>query len=187
MIIYKGLFPYREKFNASTAIAYSTLVSHSLWENGIVFDGNGDFDIDAAKDYLDVCKDNDGFSYIDVPYFTCSTLSHTLQMSERNVKYVLKNLRKNNILKSDCIFVPSWLIESGYVKIAENTTMKGWQLVLYSLLKERSEYFGGKIDTWTYKIAEMFSTTENNVNVLLSILKKKGYIFKTKKGEIYVK
>lgn len=187
MIVYKGLFPYREKFSGSSAIIYSTLVSHSLWEYGEVFDGQGCFDLDKTKLYLDVCKDKDGYSFIDLPYFTCSTLTTTLGMSERNVRYSLKDLREKKILTDDSICCPLWLIKGGYVKIVKGTMLKGWQLIFYSLLKERADYFGGQIDTWAYKLAEQFSTTTNNIYVLINILKSKGYVSRTKNNKLLVK
>lgn len=187
MVIYKGLFRYRNQFSGCEAILYSTLVSHSLWQYGEVFDGKGEFDMNFAKDYLEVCEDDNGYSYIDLPYFTCSTLSKTLKMSERNIRYTLKSLRQKRIISDKFIYCPKWLIESGYLKLPDNTNLKGWQLVFYALLKNRSDYFGGSMDTWAYKIAEMFYTTPNNVYFLINVLKNKGYVRRGKDNKLLVK
>lgn len=187
MIAYKGLFPYRDYFSGSSVIVYSTLVSYSLYWYGEFFDSQGNFDIDLVNEHLEYCKDEKGRSYINVPYYTCSTIMESMEMSERNVRYVLKDLRNKQLMVDDTILCPSWMIQSGYVKVVNGTGLKGWQLIFYSLLKERANYYGGQIDTWTYKLADMFSTTTNNVKALISILKKKGYVYRASNGNLVVR
>lgn len=187
MIVYKRLFHHRDVFSGSSAIVYSTLVSYSLFEYGQVFDCDGNFDIDLVQMYLDDCRDEYGRSYIEVPYYTCSTITESMEMSERNVRYVLKDLRSRDFLVGDYIYCPLNLIKGGYVKIVKGTDLKGWQLVFYSILKERASYFGGSIDTWAYKLADMFSTTTNNVYVLINTLKKKGYVYRSSNGRLVIR
>lgn len=187
MIIYKGLFQYRDKFSGSEAIIYSTLLCHSLWQYGEVFDSHGFFDIDIVKEFLEDIKDDEGYSYIDIVDFTCTKISKKLGMSERNVRYALKSLRRKKIIVDETILCPQWLLESGYLKIPENTTLKGWQLIFYTLLKNRSDYFGGSIDTFANRMAEMFHTTINNVYFLLHELKKKGYVARDAKNRLVIK
>ena len=187
MIVYNGLFSHKDIFSGCGAILYSTLVSHSIWSYGEFFDSYGELDMDAVNEHLDECKDENGVSYIELPYYTYSTLSSTLEMTERNVRYIIKDLQEGKYIVDDGIYCSKWLINSGYTKIVKGTTLKGWQLVFYSLLKDRANYFGGSIDTWASRLAKLFSTTTNNVYFLISTLKKKGYVYRAKNGRLVVR
>lgn len=187
MIVYNGLFSHKDIFSGCGAILYSTLVNKALWEYGEFFDSDGLFDMDIVNEHLDECKNENGVTYIEAPNYTYSAISHSLEMTERNVRYIIKDLQKEKLLYGDSIFCPKWLVNSGYTKIVKKTTLTGWQLVFYSLLKDRAEYFGGSIDTWGYRLAELFHTTTSNVYSLISILKRKGYVYRAKNGRLIVK
>lgn len=187
MIIYKSLFPHRNKFNGSEAIIYSEIVSRSLLDSGKVFNSDGQFDFCNAKKYIASCENSDGHTFLKLPKFTCNSIMNSTNLSDRNVRYTLKQLRQKCVLFENHVYCPDWLIEDGFLKLVDNTDLKGWQLVFYSLIKERTDYYGGEIDTFAYRLAELFETTKNNIYVLLNILKKKGYIERLSNGHIAIK
>lgn len=192
MIIYKDFFERRDEFSGSTAIVYSTLISYSLWKMGAdAFDSKGDFDIIRVEEYMNTDYEYYGGDYIELQYFSCKTLAKTLNMSLRNVQYSVKFLRDEGYIMigddgNEYIKAERSVLRCGYIKIEPVKDLKGWQLVFYSILKERASYYNGSIDTWAERLAEIFKTTKENVHSLIRELKAKGYVKRLRNGRLLI-
>ena len=183
MVVFKELFSHREDLNGSEAIVYSTLAHQSLWKIGEMFDTDGNYSKQLAKELLD----DYGDGYIDCAYYTPQWLADETGLSVRNVWYVLHKLREHGYLVGNSIYVPFWIVKKGFIKLPKNTHLSGWQLVFYSIVKQRCDYYGGSIDTYTHRLAELACITDANARKQLSILMKKGYLFRDKKGHLTIK
>lgn len=94
---------------------------------------------------------------------------------------------EKGILSNNYISCPSALIDSGYMELPPDTMLTGQQLVFYAFLKDRAREHNNTVDTWVYRLAELFCTSESNVNFLLSKLRKAGYIERLDDGRLRIK
>lgn len=182
MVIFKELFSQRDKFNGSEAIVYSTLVYKSISMVGDLFDEKGHLMTEYIEDHLENVYDK----YISCCWYSVSKLANDTNMSIRNIKYILNKLKDIDYISGDEIYAPYSLIKKGYLTIPSDTDLSGWQLVFYAFLKERCDYFGGSIDTWSSRLAELFGTTSDNIRKLISILTQKGYITRNDSGNLTI-
>ena len=188
MVFYKILFKQREQITGSMAIIYSTLVGQSLMMYGELFDHEGTFDYDSAKEYI--CEaTEDGKYYIDCVDINVTRLSKLTEMTKQNVRLTLHRLRKNHYIsiEHESIYCPINLLDEGFIKIPNGTNLKGWQLIDYAFMKDRSRHYGGSIDTWASKLSESLNTTTDNVYKSIERLKKKGYVKRENNGHLLIK
>lgn len=188
MVFYKILFKQREKITGSMAILYSVLVAHSLLRNGEIFDGHGDFDYDAAKEFIDNATEG-GKYYIDYYPLSVSYLSKTTGMTKQNIRLTLKRLYDANFIdvEDEAIYCPTSLLDDGFMRIPDDTSLRGWQLIDYAFMKERSASYEGTIDTWASVLSELLHTTKENVYMTISRLKEKGYVERQSDGRLLIK
>lgn len=73
-----------------------------------------------------------------------------------------------------------------YFPLLLESGLKGELLVFYSYLKNKSEHFGGTIDTFKYKIAEEFRTTKIAVTNMLNRLYRKGFAERLENGKLKI-
>lgn len=187
MVFYKILLNQREKITGSMAIVYSTLVGQSIL-NGEVFDCDGLFDYDLARDYIYDMTGN-GKYYIDLPTPRIGFLAKQTGMTKQNVRLTLQRLDESDYigLREESIYCPVNLLDEGFVKIPNDTTLKGWQLIDYAIMKERSIGHNNTIDTWASKLAENLHTTKENVYMTIMRLKEKGYVERLPNGKLRIK
>lgn len=186
MIIYKYLFRLRDSLSGCDAIVYSTLVGHSITSYGECYNADGAFDIETAKEIISENYDYHRKDYIEYNPISYSKLSADTGITKRNIIYIMNKLREKRYIIDDEIFCPMKLLDEGFIKLPQNTRLKGWQLIFYALLKERSIPYHGTIDTWAYRLAELFKTNDTNIYAYIKYLKDKGYIQRLKNGKIQV-
>lgn len=188
MVFYKILFKERERFTGSMALVYSTLVGYSLMQADNLFDPEGEFDYQYARDAIKDLTGN-GEYYIDLAYLSVSTLAKKLGMTPQNVRLTLNTLDEKGFIKriSDAIYCPVNLLDEGFFDVPNDTSLKGWQLIDYAFMKDRSRAYFGYIDTWASRLAEMLHTTEGNVYMTIKRLKAKGFLERQKNGKLLVK
>nr|DAY73205.1 MAG TPA: NinG recombination protein [Caudoviricetes sp.] len=73
-----------------------------------------------------------------------------------------------------------------YFPLLLESGLKGELLIFYSYLKHKSEYFGGTIDTFKYKLAEEFHTTKIAVTNMLNRLYRKGFAERLENGKLKI-
>lgn len=188
MVFYKILLKERGRITGSMALVYSTLVGYSLMQADNLFDPEGEFDYYHARE---VIKDltGDGKYYIDLAYLSVSTLSKRLGMTPQNVRLTLDRLDEQHFIgyENDAIYCPVNLLDEGFVKVPNDTNLKGWQLIDYAFMKDRAHDYLGVMDTWASRLAEMLHTTESNVYMTIKRLKAKGYLERLPNGSLRVK
>lgn len=164
-VVYKKLFGMREKFTGTDAIVYSNLLRLSLRGT--------------------IVKSED--EYIKMYSIKNKNLAQICLCSERAITYSIKYLKEIGYIRDSDIYSPSAIINGGYLKLLNVKDLKGWELILYSFIKERSKYYNGPIDTYAYRIAELLGTTTNTIYGEIHRLKERGYVERLKDGLLLVK
>ena len=187
MVFYKILLNQRENITGSMAIVYSTLVGQSIL-NGEVFDCDGAFDYEAARQFIYDQTEN-GAYFIDLPSPRIGYLSRHTGMTKQNVRLTIRRLDEAGYIgiKQESIYCPVNLLDEGFIKIPNDTHLKGWQLIDYAIMKERSIGHNNTIDTWASKLAENLHTTKENVYMTIMRLKEKGYVERLPNGNLRIK
>lgn len=188
MVFYKILFKQREKITGSMALMYSTLVGNSLLHYGEVFDADGNFDYDCARQTIYDLTEG-GKYYIDYYPMKVCTLAKKLGMTQYNVRLTLERLDQANFIgiEQDSIYCPLNLLDEGFMKVPNDTKLKGWQLIDYAFMKDRAWEYYGEIDTWASRLAEMLHTSRENVYMTIKRLKDKGYVERLASGHLHIK
>lgn len=154
MVFYKILLKERERITGSMALVYSTLVGYSLMQSDNLFDPDGEFDYFYAREAIKELTE-DGRYYIDLAYLSVSTLSKRLGMTPQNVRLTLNSLEEKNFIdrRQEAIYCPVNLLDEGFIKVPNDTNLKGWQLIDYAFMKDRAQAYHGEIDTWAGRLA----------------------------------
>lgn len=186
MFIYRLLLQKKDVITCDEAIVYSLLVGHSILSVGEVFDADGDFCMDAAEEYLSFCHEDTGREYIDLCEISKKKLSKMTGISRRQIYNIIDNLEKKKFIVDDTIFCPYRLLSEGFIKLPNNTKLKGWQLVFYAFLRSLSSNYNGSIDTWASKMAEYFHSSKTAILSLIRELTRKGYVKRMKNGNLLI-
>lgn len=185
MVFYREFLKY-EWLNANEKIVYSYLIYKSLAECEYAFKGDkglGEFDFSEVE--AEIGLDDDGF----IACVECSynTIAKDLCMTRRTAINVVNSLKDRG-------FIRDWVdedgithkeikvilddITKGYYKFYTSEVCNGSLAIFYSYLRSKSEYRKAPLDTWTYKLAEEFHTSQDNVKTMLSRLMKKGLVYR---------
>lgn len=188
MVVYKYLLDKRGSMSSGMALVYSALLERSIMSNGEIFDCEGTFDIVNAREFIEDMTDG-GYYNIDMPYFTTKWLSGKTGISQQHVRMIIKDLdRLGYINIDDCsISCPVDVLNKGFLKLDVNTGLKGWLLIDYHFMKERALRYGGKIDTYGSRLAELMHTTQWCVFKTIEKLKKKGFVERLSDGRLLIK
>lgn len=160
-VFYKVLFNERQILSASACMIYSVFLHRQYTNNK--------------------------FKSPNIEHISNSELSKITGISKRNIIIVKQELFNKGYICDNNIKIPNNIQECGYLRVPIDTDLSGWQLVFYAFLKERCDYFGGSIDTWSSRLAELFGTTSDNIRKLISILTQKGYITRNDSGNLTIK
>ena len=160
------------KWTASQQLVYSHLLSQSILRLDCVFHRDGT-SIDYTKVIDDYCDERDE---IDLWDFNVQTMSALLNLSRQNVYNCIDFLRCKQYVNDNCIYCPKDIVYHGYFELMTHTGLTKHLLIFYSWLIERGQNYGGAIDTFSYKLAELFGTNESNIRTMLSRLSEKGYV-----------
>lgn len=111
--------------------------------------------------------------------------SKLLGISLKSYELCVSQLRSLGYLteKNDLLFNIKNL---RYFPLLVDSGLKGELLIFYSYLKNKSEYFGGTIDTFKYKLAEEFHTTKIAVTNMLNRLYRKGFAERLENGKLKI-
>lgn len=187
MVFYKILLKQREKITGSMAIVYSSLLAKSIL-NGEIFDFDGKFDYDAAHEFI-TDQTGNGEYFISMNNPGIGSLAKTTGMTKQNIRLTLKRLNEDNYIsiQHQSIYCPVNILDEGFMKIQNDTSLKGWQLIDYAFMQERAWEYYGEIDTWASRLAEMLHTTRENVYMTINRLKTKGYVERLQNGNLRIK
>ena len=163
-IFYKDLFNYRNQISGTEAIVFSNLIKISLRD-----------------------KSNIIGSSLKIAHFSRNELAKKCFCVPHSVRNSIKNLTANGFIKDDFIENYKDYTTHGYVRIEHIDDVKGWQLIDYAIIKERSIGHNNTIDTWASKLAENLHTTKENVYMTIMRLKEKGYVERLPNGKLRIK
>lgn len=88
--------------------------------------------------------------------------------------------------EENTIRISKELFKGKHFPLLLDSGLKGELLIFYSYLKNKSEYFGGTIDTFKYKLAEEFHTTKIAVTNMLNRLYGKGFAERLNNGKLKI-
>ena len=162
-IFYKSLFAQRGVLSGTDVIVLSNLIKLSLRSNENKCGSNLKIHRIATKEIAEKCL-----------------------CTPNSIRNSLRNLTCSGHIKDGLIKDFAQITANGYIKIEPIRNAKGWELILYSFLKERSRPYNGTIDTWATRIANLTNTTADNVIAQIHRLKSKGYLERLNDGRLRV-
>lgn len=211
MILYRAFFrDFKDwmSLDANEQIVYSAIVNYAvvyesqLWnieERSICMEG-----------LYDWAKDDDTLD-LTVDFLTLDRLAKYCGLSINTLKGktgVFARLMDKGLVseteydKQYNVIVPVALLQGGWFKLISGTTLKAKQLIFYSFLYNRLEYFNRNqyskkgrntqclknqtLDTWVYRLAEDFGETKTAVYSLIRELTKKGYLRRDADGKLEI-
>ena len=107
-------------------------------------------------------------------------------MTPKTVRKALQGLQDKGVIDGSFIKCPARLLDYGFSELSKTKELKGLQLLLYNYIKDRQYFFGGSIDTWEYKLAEVLHTKTNIIKNAIHELKEKGFVQRTLTGKLQV-
>lgn len=159
-------------WTAAQQIVYSHLLSQSILRLDSVFHADGT-NIDYVEVINDYC-DEDG--EIDLVDYNVQKLATLLNLSRQKVYDSIEFLRYQRYIHDDFIYCPKEIINHGYFELKMDSGLSKQLLIFYSWLYERGQPYNGAIDTYSYRLAELFGTNENNIRAMIFRLAEKGYV-----------
>lgn len=185
MVFYRHLF-HVEDMSPNECIVYSSLLAHSLMASEH-FKENGVFSTMRVKAIINANVD-DGFGEVItyIPFDSISKLARMLEMTRNTVKKVIQSLMRKDCLNRLFISCPTELLDEGYINIPAETGLRGRQLIFYAALLDRASRYQGTIDTWAYKLSELFGLSMSNTYYILHELYAKGLVERTEDGKLKI-
>lgn len=186
MIYYRYLFKNDWGLSPNEGLVYSALLSHSLMTSEY-FETDGSFSVEHAKAFIMENMEHTGMECIDYSPISTRKLARILRMKEDTVRKIKDDLsRKHHLIGFSVIICPLELLDAGYIDIPPDTCLKGRQLALYGLLKDRSRLYNGIIDTWASRLADIAGINKGNVHRIIAELQKKGFVERLEDGKLRI-
>lgn len=171
MVFYRKLF-HSESLSLNEGIVYSTLLSKSLMTSEH-FNTDGTFSVDLVKTYIQNNVEDGTGEFIDYyPFSSDEILMEEVELSRNTVSRIMDKLEDIGYVANNLIYCPPELLDGGFLRIPPNTKLKGQQRLFYATLLEMSKTHRGSIDTWAYKLADIYGIKESNVYYIIHQLKK---------------
>lgn len=186
MVYYRYLFKNLKGLSPNEGLVYSALLSHSLMASEH-FEVDGSFNVEYAKAFVSSNMEESGLECINYSPVSTRRLAKVLGMKEDTVRRIKRDLEyKHHLIGLSVIVCPLELLDSGYIDIPPDTSLKGRQLTFYGLMKDRSRLYDGVIDTWASRLAEIAGIKDTNAHKLIAELQKKGYVKRLENGKLKV-
>lgn len=154
---------------------YSFFVSKSITYCNDFFDSEGNA---IRQDELSASIQYDQF--FEIPRMTDAKIAEELHITRRSVITARENLFSNGYTNKNeydklCVYIDEGLLSEGYFEIHFEGKLNGGSLIFYSYLLDKCEryFFKAKkkcdycIDTYRYKLAKEFGTSEDSVKKFL--------------------
>ena len=183
MVFYRKLFKSKS-LSLNEGIVYSTILSRSLMSSEN-FDRDGSFSVDQVKIYIQNNVENGFGEVIDYyPFSSDEALMEEVEMTRNTVDRIMNKLESEGYINENHISCPPELLDGGFLRIPPNTKLKGQQRLFYATLLEMSKTHKGSIDTYAYRLAEIYGIKDSYVYRLLSHLKAANLV--VKKGSKFI-
>ena len=112
----------------------------------------------------------------------CRELNITSQTFYRTQK----DLCEKDLIRGNLIYIPKSLTEKGFIKLQGYDKIGGLLLIFYSYLKDKSNKYGGTIDTYKSKLAKDFGVNKLSVNQYFTRLKKLNLIKRLENNKLMI-
>ena len=181
IVFYKTLLTRGRNITPTERIVYSFLVSKSITYFSDLFDSDGSC-IDTEELYYTVEEDH----WLNLFPINNTRIASELNISRRSVIRCLQSLKDKRYIVDDCIFVNKELLEQGYFELHHTDILTGELLIFYSYIKDKSQKYGGCIDTYKSVLAEQFATTKIAITKLLNRLYELGLVERLENGKLQI-
>lgn len=182
MMFYQDLLSEME-YTPNEKIIYSFLICKSITLIDCAFTSDG-----TELDYNEIVNTLEWDNVVTMYSISQRKLANTLGIANKSVFNALKTLDYYSAinLKQSLIKIQPKIIKGKFFPLLLESGLKGELLIFYSYLKHKSEYFGGTIDTFKYKLAEEFHTTKIAVTNMLNRLYRKGFAERLDNGKLKI-
>jgi hypothetical protein len=138
----------------------------------------------AALSMLEGQKfDNDWFS-LKMGSFR-KTAKH-LAITPQTLMVSKKSLIAKGIIKGDKIYIPNSLYGKGYFELFNRDKLSGAILIFYSYIKDRAKLYGGSIDTYKSRLAQIFGVKIYSISQYLTKLYSLNLIKRLDDGKLLI-
>lgn len=182
IVYYRVLLNRARNLTPTERIVYSFLVSKSISIIDEVFNTDGgNLNMEMLCDYLQT-NHNSVYLY----RMSISQMMDYLNITKHTVIDSMKRLRELNYISGDYIFVNKELIEGGYFELYRHDILTGQTLIFYSYLKDKSKKYGGCVDTYRSKLAQIFDVKVYSIEQYLAKLSKAGLTKRLDNGKLKI-
>lgn len=165
------------QWTAAQQIVYSHLLSQSILRTIEAFSKDG-----TSIDYLELLDLRGVEQELDLCDYKVAKLSTQLNLSRQNVYDCLMFLQANGYVHNGEIYCPEGIISHGYFELRTDTGLSKQLLIFYSWLVERGKDYNNIVDTYVYRMAQLFNTNNNNIKTLIHRLSEKGFVKRVRDG-----
>ena len=170
--VFNKLFEDKRFSKSNDIIVYSYLIAKSYYHIPDAYI-NGAFDFGKIREHI---RKHEGKCKFAFPKIPIRKISKELGITNHTVCYSLQLLKECGLLSSDDtnyqILYVDGIMDKGFFKLQKESGLNGKLLIFYSYIKNKSEQFGGQIDTYKWKLAEELKTTKVAITNLLNRLYK---------------
>lgn len=170
-------------YTPNEKIIYSFLIYKSIPLIDCAFTSDG-----TELDYNEILSTLEWDNVVAMYSISQRRLADVLGVANKSVFNALKTLTYYGDINQEegLIRINPKVIQGKYFPLLTESGLKGELLIFYSYLRNKSEYFGGVIDTFKYKIAEEFRTTKIAVTNMLNRLYRKGFAERLENGKLKI-
>ena len=170
--VFNKLFEDKRFSKSNDIIVYSYLIAKSYYHIPDAYI-NGAFDFGKIREHI---RKHEGKCKFTFPKIPIRKISKELGITNHTVCYSLQLLKECGLLSSDDtnyqILYVDGIMDKGFFKLQKESGLRGKGVIFYSYIKNKSEQFGGQIDTYKWKLAEELKTTKVAITNLLNRLYK---------------
>ena len=178
-VFYRGVLqedPFK-KLSCVQQLVYSFLLSQSLMQYKDLFGSEGC--CINQEDILDYIQDR----HVALPEIKVRKFSKDLGISTNTFYKSLNAMEDIGIIYRDKLRVTSEIIRNGYFDVFDIEGLSTCNAIFFLWLRSMSQKYNYTINTSSKKLAEKFSTTKNNIRVMLHELSKKGLVERIKNSD----
>lgn len=170
--VFNKLFEDKRFSKANNIIVYSYLIAKSYYyvPNAYI---NGGFDFAKIREHI---MQHEGKCKFPFPKISIRKMSKEIGVTTNTIFDSIHQLKEQGLLSSDDIeyqiLYIDGIMDKGFFKLQKESGLNGKLLIFYSYIKNKSEKFGGQIDTFKWKLAEELKTTKIAITNMLNRLYK---------------
>lgn len=177
-VYYKYLFNKRDSISDIEGMAYSYLIYKALNNPDFFNRETGKIDMVRVRSFLrSSFLDGPAESLeLDLEGINKSKMAKEASIARSSVYTIIERLKEKGLVDKHHVSCPIELLDGHYIEYPNDTKLIGQQLVFYGFLLDRGRDYNDIVDTWPSRLAELFCTSEENVNFLISTLCSLGYV-----------